>query len=200
MKTKIINAFTTYYTVLYLKFKGYAVGGHPRFCGIPHLKFYKSSFLEIGNNVIINSGGFRNVLSRNSCTSIRLYDNALLVIGNDVKISDIAISCRTSIKIGNYVTIGADVILNDSNDHSINYIDRREETSCYKEQIRNGKIVSSPIVIMDDVFIGARCIISKGVTIGEKAVIAAGSVVVKDVPSGEIWGGNPAKFIKKNNF
>jgi acetyltransferase-like isoleucine patch superfamily enzyme len=49
------------------------------------------------------------------------------------------------------------------------------------------------------VFIGADCIILKGVTIGEYSVVAAGSVVAKIVPPGEIWGGNPAKFIKKVN-
>ena len=47
------------------------------------------------------------------------------------------------------------------------------------------------------VFIGTRGIINKGVSIGEGAIIAAGSVVVKDIPSWEVWGGNPARFIKK---
>ena len=42
----------------------------------------------------------------------------------------------------------------------------------------------------------ARCIIGK-VTIGDKSIVAAGSVVTRDIPAGEIWGGNPAKFIKK---
>lgn len=55
---------------------------------------------------------------------------------------------------------------------------------------------SAPIVIGDYVFIGARCIIQKGVTIGEKAIIAAGSVVVKDIPPMCIAAGNPAKVIK----
>ncbi len=188
MIQKAINAITTYTTVLRLRLKGYKVGSHPRFCGLPHLVFYPNSSLEIGNNVIVNSGGFRNALSRNSYTSIRLYDNAILKIGNDVRMSDIAISSRTGITVGNYVTIGADVILNDSNDHSINYLDRRYEIKSYRQQFLEGKISSSPIVIEDDVFIGARSIIGKGVTIGAKSVVAAGSVVVKNIPSGEIWG------------
>jgi acetyltransferase-like isoleucine patch superfamily enzyme len=58
---------------------------------------------------------------------------------------------------------------------------------------------SKPIIIEDDVFIGTNCIIGKGITIGARSVIAAGSVVVKNVPADEIWGGNPAKFIKKIN-
>ena len=42
-----------------------------------------------------------------------------------------------------------------------------------------------------------RSIILKGVTIGENSVVGAGSVVTKDIPSGEVWAGNPAKFIRK---
>ena len=45
--------------------------------------------------------------------------------------------------------------------------------------------------------IGANCTILPGVTIGEGSMIGAGSVVTKDIPSGEIWIGNPARFYKK---
>ncbi|WP_242532542.1 acyltransferase [Nocardioides sp. S5] len=54
-----------------------------------------------------------------------------------------------------------------------------------------------PIVIEDDVWIGARVTILKGVTIGSGAVVAAGSVVTKDVESNSIVGGNPAKQISR---
>lgn len=53
------------------------------------------------------------------------------------------------------------------------------------------------VVIGDYVFIGMNSLIVNTVTIGNHAVIAAGSVVTKDIPSGELWGGVPAKFIKK---
>jgi acetyltransferase-like isoleucine patch superfamily enzyme len=48
--------------------------------------------------------------------------------------------------------------------------------------------------------IGAGSTILPGITIGERAFIAAGSVVTKDVPAGELWMGNPAKFYKKVDF
>ena len=51
--------------------------------------------------------------------------------------------------------------------------------------------------IGDGAFIGVGSIICKDVTIGKNAIVAAGSVVTKDIPDDEIWGGNPAKFIKK---
>ena len=59
-----------------------------------------------------------------------------------------------------------------------------------------GRTEIEPIVIGDDVWIGSRSLIMKGVHIGNGAIIAAGSVVTKDVPAYEIWGGNPAHFLK----
>ena len=55
----------------------------------------------------------------------------------------------------------------------------------------------APVIIEDTVFIGAKCIILKGVTIGQNSIVGAGSVVTKSIPADEIWGGNPAKFIRK---
>ncbi|WP_166413077.1 acyltransferase [Chryseobacterium lacus] len=62
-----------------------------------------------------------------------------------------------------------------------------------------GKDICRKIKIDDGVWIGIGSIILPGVIIGNKAVIAAGSVVTKDVPPYSIVGGNPAKIIKKYN-
>jgi len=59
-----------------------------------------------------------------------------------------------------------------------------------------GMTESRTVVIGNDVWIGARVIILPGVHIGNGAVIGAGAVVTKDVPDYEIWGGNPARFLK----
>ena len=53
-----------------------------------------------------------------------------------------------------------------------------------------------PITIGSDVWVGGSSVICPGVTIGDRSIIAAGSVVTKDVPPGVIVGGNPAKYIK----
>lgn len=55
----------------------------------------------------------------------------------------------------------------------------------------------SQTMIGNDVWIGSKCLVKGGVTIGDGAVIGMGSVVTKDVPPYEIWAGNPAKFIRK---
>ena len=57
--------------------------------------------------------------------------------------------------------------------------------------------IGSKIVIEDDVWIGANAVILSGVTLGKGSVIAAGAVVNKDVKSGTLVAGNPAKFIKE---
>ena len=61
----------------------------------------------------------------------------------------------------------------------------------------SGRDILKTIFIENDVWIGHGSIIMHGVTIQNGAVIGAGSVVTKDIPSNEIWGGNPAKFIRK---
>ena len=57
--------------------------------------------------------------------------------------------------------------------------------------------IGDPICIEDEVWIGTHVIVLPGVTIGKGAIIAAGSVVNKNVPAYEIWGGSPARFLQK---
>lgn len=59
--------------------------------------------------------------------------------------------------------------------------------------------INSPIVIEDDVLIGVRCVILKGVTIGARSIIGAGSIVTKSIPADCIAAGNPAKVVKYIN-
>ena len=100
------------------------------------------------------------------------------------------INCHESITIGNYVNIGEGCVITDSDFHSLDWRDRMDGTDIRKKR-------NAPVVIKDWAFIGMHSIILKGVTIGEKSIIGAGRVVSKDIPDGEIWAGNPARFIKK---
>ncbi|WP_394203852.1 sugar O-acetyltransferase [Shewanella waksmanii] len=88
------------------------------------------------------------------------------------------------ITIGNNVLIGPNTQLYCAS-HDLNYLARR-----------NWKTICAPITIEDDVWIGGNVVINQGVTIGARAVIAAGSVVNSDVPAGCLYGGTPAKLIR----
>ena len=91
------------------------------------------------------------------------------------------IRCRNKVELGIHTIIGRDVYLLTAS-HNINS--------------KDFEMVSAPIIIGDYAWIATRSTISKGVTIGEGAVIAAESNVIKDVAPWSIVGGNPAKFIK----
>lgn len=127
-------------------------------------------------------------------------------IGNNTWIGDCTLLCNTKILIGNNVFISWGGYICDNNSHSIDYRERENDITSILDDYRNGrdllanknwKVVSTKsIKIEDHVWIGMNCIILKGVTIGEGAIVAAGSVVSKDVPSWTIVGGNPARVLK----
>ena len=95
-----------------------------------------------------------------------------------------------SITIGNYVNIGGNCCILDSDIHHIDWQQRR------KDREENIPYQKADIVIEDDVWIGANCTILKGVHIGARSIIGAGSIVVKDIPADCIAAGNPCHVIK----
>ena len=114
--------------------------------------------------------------------------NGRLTIGNHTGLNGVLIYCQDSITIGDWVKIGGGTRIFDTNHHPLNWRDRRLDDIT--------KVRHAPIIIEDDVFIGACCFIMQGVTIGKKSIVAAGSVVTKSIPENELWGGNPARYIK----
>ena len=120
-----------------------------------------------------------------------MSNNAVVKIGEGTGISNSVFRIREGIQIGRNVNVGGDCKFYDSDMHSIDYKYRMESPDTH--------IKSAPIVIKDGAWLGAHTLVLKGVTIGERAVIAAASVVTKDVPDDELWGGNPARFIRKIN-
>ncbi len=127
-------------------------------------------------------------------------------IGNHSFIGGSTFISRSNISVGNNVTIAWGCTIYDHNSHSLDYLERRRDIDDELWSLRNGQstyinknwdsVKSSPITICDDAWIGMNCIILKGVTIGEGAVVGAGSVVTKDVPAWTVVAGNPAKVVK----
>lgn len=149
-----------------------------------------ASKVSVGPDFVCDSGMY-NSLDGGYASKIEVGPGASLVIGKQFGMTNSVIYCKNSISIGDYVNVGAGCLIMDSNFHSTDWKMREDR----RKDVANAE--SRPVVIGDYVFIGARSIITKGVCIGDKSIVAAGSVVVKSIPEGEMWGGNPARFIKK---
>lgn len=151
----------------------------------------KYNKVKIGNNVLINSGPYFAADAGNY-SKLYVADGAEFSIGDSSGFSNTIIACYNKITIGNHVDIGAGCYIFDTNYHSTDYRVRMDGRS-------DADVKTAPIVIQDNVFIGARSVVCKGVTIGARSIVAAGSVVIKDIPADCIAGGNPCKIIKRTN-
>lgn len=149
-------------------------------------KFDKSGVLVFSDGrpypKVIHNGGMLIAGHCQFYSGVRLEigKKGLLQIGNGTYLNrNTLVVCEKEIIIGENCKIAWDVIIMDSDLHPIN----------------SNPIINKPVHIGDKVWIGCRSIILKGVTIGRGAVIAAGSVITKDIPAYTVWGGAPARYI-----
>lgn len=162
---------------------------------IRNLNFDNKRVVEIGENSML------------ACQLIFEKNSGKISIGDRTYIAGkTSLISIDSIEIGNDVIISWGCTIYDHNSHSIYWDERKDDTMQsivdLKEngnfiQNKNWNVVKSkPIKIGDKAWIGFDCVILKGVTIGEGAVIGARSVVTKDVPPYSVVAGNPAKVLK----
>ena len=163
-----------------------------------YLRGYLVSF-RFENRSFLSSRGKIKVLRRNGTISVGSFTEfwpgvklscwgadgekrAVLKIGQNCSIGDrTEIHSGKRVEIGDRVIIAWDCVIMDRDYHSTEQgVEERE-----------------PVIIGEKAWIGCRAIILKGVTIGEGAVVAAGSVVTKDVGPYSLVAGNPARFIRK---
>lgn len=141
--------------------------------------FLTTEFYMFKDSYCWVTGGFKLM----SGTRTLIGPGAFLSLGSGIMNYGSEISCFYHIEIGNNVLIAPHVIIRDNDGH----------------ELCGGKTVGS-ILIKDHVWIGMRSMILKGVEIGEGAVVAAGSVVNKNVPSHCLVAGVPARVIRENIF
>jgi len=140
--------------------------------------------------VIIHSSFKSNSIGMTKPFSIYTHRGGTVIVGHNVGFSGVSIHCRGFIQIGDNTIIGANSFIWDHDFHELDYIARLN---------KSGDIKTLPVMIGNNVFIGEGCRILKGVTIGDRSIIGTGSIVTKNIPSDEIWAGNPARFVKKIN-
>jgi acetyltransferase-like isoleucine patch superfamily enzyme len=145
--------------------------------------------LVLGERFSANSGKKYNPIGGDTVLNLIVFrPSAVLIFGKNAGISNSTIVCWDRVEIGDNVVIGGGCRIWDTNFHSL---DAQIRTSGNDQDIR-----TAPVKIGDNVFIGAGVIILKGVTIGENSIVAAGSVVNKDIPPNTIAAGNPCVVIK----
>lgn len=162
-----------------------------------YLQKHPAANISIGNNFIFTSGDAINPLCRNIRGCIYAEENSIIKIGNNVGISSACIWAKEKIHISDNVKIGGDCIIIDTDAHSLDFRIRNSNKVNEKgQQIDSILAKSAPIFIEEDVMIGTRCVILKGVRIGARSIIGSGSIVTKDIPCDCIAGGNPCRVIK----
>jgi acetyltransferase-like isoleucine patch superfamily enzyme len=154
----------------------------------PVVRCHKTGVIRIGRNVTIYNELAENPAGITNPTVLCAWmPESELIIGDDVAMSGAILYAWRKIHIGDRVLLGAGATVYDSDFHPLDVSSRnRFETST---------VGVAPVIIEPDVWVGARAIVLKGVTIGRGSVIGAAAVVTKDVPAGSIVGGVPAKVI-----
>lgn len=159
----------------------------------------KISGYDIGTNVIF---GGNNSIFQSLKHSIRIENNCCIGYGSIIRTGfkgtinikqNVSISAYTLIDIQDHLEVGENSLIAPYCyicDYDHNFRDR-------DKPIKNQGYISKQISIGSGVWIGAKCVILKGVRIGNGAVIGAGSIVTHDIPSYTVAAGNPAKVIKK---
>ncbi|MCI4671336.1 MAG: acyltransferase [Bacteroidia bacterium] len=185
-RLKWLQRITTPLTYLKAKLKGIQVGKKCRFFGVPYLRRSPLTQITIGNNCTFRSTFGSNLVGLNRpCLITTWYNEAVIEIGNNVGMSGTVIGAAKHIKIEDDVMCGGNVFITDFDWHPVHPARRHERAE------------AKPTHIKKNVWVGMNSVVLKGVTIGENSVIAANSVVTRDIPPNVIAGGNPCKVLKE---
>lgn len=170
------------YFLSQIKFRlyGVRVGRRPYARGVVLLN---KGTIEIGERCVLVSRPNRS----SELVNLRTYfPRAVIRIGDRARLAGATIHCNCAVSIGPQSRLGPGVILCDNDSHRVarSISDRAKEPA------------EAPIVLEENVWLGMRCIVLKGVTIGQNTIVAAGSVVTRSLPPNVLAGGVPAKVIR----
>lgn len=201
------RSFKNYFQMLYYNFLCKKVNRNIRHSRI---LFYKGALLSLDDNseIELNASlilGKKRVRGNNVSTRIQLARNCKLTVNGNFRCNEgtyiwithsghlileggfinegATITCASEVRIGKGANIAREAVIRDFDGHYIEDVNYR---------------TAKPVYIGDNVWIGYRAMILKGVTIGDGSIVAANAVVTKDVPPHCIVAGNPAKVIRNN--
>lgn len=167
--------------------KGVALGRGCTATGVPYFYRVPNTQITLGDDCkLLSSFRSNNIGSMVRCRICTITPQGSIHIGQRVGLSATTIASHIGVTIGDDTQIGAGTVITDSDWHDTS-------ADVTARHSRDGK--SAPVVIGRNVFIGTRCLILKGVTIGDNAVIGAGSVVTHNIPDNAIAAGNPCRVL-----
>ena len=182
----------TWFTgVAHVKFRlwNVHVGSGLRVTGPIRLNIHPTALCRIGRDCTIHSSYRANPVGAGQVPVLYVSRHARLVIGNGVGLSHATIVCAEAVTIEDQVLIGGGAFISDTDSHAL----------LASQRLAHEAAKTRPIHIGRRSFIGGYTILLKGTSIGEEAVIGAGTTVAGAVPAREIWAGNPARFIGRIN-
>jgi len=171
---------------------------------------------QVGHNTIVNGDhAFKRFRSRTAlalaigsdCTMdgvhFAIEERGRVTIGDYCYFTNAVLLCEMELRIGNYVVIGWNTTIADSDFHPVAPAERiLDAIACspLAEGRTRPSIACAPVIIEDDVWIGPNATILKGVCVGEGSFIEAGALVTKNVPRGSRVFGNPAQITDGANL
>lgn len=167
--------------------EGLTVGTGTELSGVVDIR-KKGGRVKIGNDCLVAG----MIATERETSIVKIGDNVNVGGGT-------VIDCVGSITIEDDVLVSYQVVIQDSDNHSVRYSIRKNDTRDWlNNQTHDWSTTPQKAVkISRGAWLGARSIILKGVTIGVGSVVAAGSVVTKDVPDWTIVAGNPARIVRQ---
>jgi acetyltransferase-like isoleucine patch superfamily enzyme len=192
---RVVAFLSQTWSSVWLKLKlralGCSYGAHLLADGRVVLRVRMRGAIQLGNNVTIKSRFTSNLIGLTGPAVLECILQGRILVGDNTGCSAVIISSRSKVTVGRNVNIGGNVRIFDHDHHCLDHLTRRHPQRDFEAT------ATAPVVIGDDVFIGAQAIILKGVTIGDRAIIGAGAVVsLRHVPADTIVAGNPARVVR----
>ena len=172
----------------YLWLLGVEYGRDCRFAGLPIVRKVRGARIILGDGVQLTSRSFNNPIGLPHAVILAATkSDAELVIGDGVGISGASIVARQRVKIGARTSIGGGVGIYDNDFHPI---DPSHRTAAIND------VRPAPVTIGENVFVGTRSVILKGVTIGDGTTVGACSLVTRSLPARVVAAGAPARVLR----
>jgi len=173
---------------LRLRRAGVDCGSGLRLYGVPIIGSVRTGSIRIGRDVTLCSRSEDTALGVSRPVLLRtVAPEARIALGDGCGLSGTAICAAVSVSVGARCLFGADAMVVDTDFHPLHPHGRWHAPV--------SAAGSRAVSIGNDVFVGARVVILKGVRIGDGAVIGAGAVVTRDVPAYAVVAGNPARIV-----